>query len=61
LDQLEASSLTSPESESQKPSRACMKCGFLLYQNVGYCQNCGSSIATPQTSTPSPAPVQQKS
>jgi hypothetical protein len=56
LDKLEASPLTGPESDARRPSRACVKCGALLYQSVGYCPNCGSSLATLQTSALSPTP-----
>jgi uncharacterized OB-fold protein len=56
LEQLEASPLTGLESDARTPSRACVKCGSLLYQSVGYCPNCGSSRATPQTSASSPTP-----
>ncbi len=61
LDQLEASPVTGLERDAQRPSRACVKCGALLYQSVGYCPNCGSSLATLPTGAPSPAPVQAKS
>ncbi len=30
-----------------RPSRMCIKCGSLLYQNSPYCPNCGNPAATP--------------
>jgi hypothetical protein len=61
LDQLEASPNADLERDAPRPSRACTKCGSLLYQSVGFCPNCGSSLTTLPTSAPSPAPVQAKS
>jgi hypothetical protein len=29
-----------------RPSRMCVKCGSLLYQNSPYCPNCGNPMAT---------------
>ncbi len=61
LEQLEVSPNNGPETGAPRPSRACMKCGSLLYQNVGYCPSCGNSLATVQSVSPSSPPVQSKS
>jgi len=61
LDQLEVSPSAGLETVAPRLSKACMKCGSLLYQNVGYCRNCGNSLATVQSVPPSSYPVQAKS
>ena len=60
LDRLETSSPFDLEKDAPRPSRACVKCGSLLYQSVGYCPNCGSPLATPQNAAPAPAPIQAR-
>ncbi len=30
------------------PSKACLKCGTLLYQNTAFCPTCGASLAKTQ-------------
>ncbi len=43
-----------PEGFTPRPSRACTKCGSLIYQNTAYCPNCGSPLGKAQ-SVPVPA------
>jgi hypothetical protein len=59
LDQRENASSTSSQIATVRPSRACMKCGSLIYQNTAYCPNCGSSLATPQAIAQSNIPQQR--
>ncbi len=34
------------------PSKACTKCGSLLYQTSGYCPNCGNPVTKIQVASP---------
>lgn len=61
LEQLETSRPAGLETNAPRPSRACVKCGTLLYQSVGYCPNCRSPLATPQNAAAPPAPLQARS
>jgi len=61
LEQLETSRPAGLETNAPRPSRACVKCGTLLYQSVGYCPNCGSPLATPQNAAAPPPPLQARS
>jgi hypothetical protein len=51
LEQREDALSAGPEIATTRPSRACIKCGTIIYQNTAYCPNCGNSLATPQTTT----------
>jgi hypothetical protein len=47
----------SAESESliPRPSRACTKCGSLVYRNTAYCPDCGSPLGRIQSVPPTAA------
>lgn len=39
-------------SSDMRPTRMCIKCGTLLYQNSAFCPSCGNPVATvPKTSS----------
>ena len=48
IERQEDASPTSSRTAVTRPSRACIKCGSLIYQNSAYCPNCGSPLAVPQ-------------
>jgi len=59
LEQREDSHSVASDAVVARPSRACVKCGTLLYQNTGYCPNCGNPLPTPQLAAQS-TPSQQR-
>src|SRR5712692_7770573 len=48
LERQEDASATGSQIDPARPSRACTKCGSLIYQNTAYCPNCGSPLTMPQ-------------
>jgi len=56
---MQATNTSSRSSESEtlisRPSRACTKCGLLVYRTMAYCPDCGNPLGKIQSVSPSPA------
>ena len=50
-----SSSSAGSEALIQRPSRACTKCGSLVYKNTAYCPDCGNQLGRIQSAPSSAA------